>query len=374
MMITNNFTPYTGGVVSSINALVDQLHCAGHQVQLITLDFAGYQDDPAWVKRLYCPVRTMYKTHFIALPWRPKAQILKIMQEYKPDVVHVHHPFILGVVGVYAAQKLHVPVVFTYHTVYEAYTHYFYPVPDWISKRLLRWRLLSFCNRVDAIIAPSRYIKKSVQAISKTPVIKIPSGLLPIFIKPFCTKVHSIGRIKLLVVSRMVKEKNITTVLDVVKQLYNETILFELKLIGYGAEYDALQVYAYDLLKLPRDVVIFMHKPSKDIISQAYHDADLFLFTSQSDTQGLVLAEAMAHSTPVIALDGPGQRDIIEQGTNGYIVPGVQEIVTCIKQLRMNPQLLADLDKGAYQTAQSYLPNVLVRRYIELYEHMKSLY
>jgi glycosyltransferase involved in cell wall biosynthesis len=374
MMITNNFTPYSGGVVSSITTLVDQLHHEGHQVQLVTLNFTGRSDDPAWVKRLYCPVRTMYKTNYIAFPWRSKAQIGKLMKAYKPDLVHVHHPFMLGVAGVHCAKKLNIPVIFTYHTVYEAYTHYFYPVPDWILKKLLSWRLQSFCNAVNAVIAPSHYIQDTVQAMSDTPVVKIPSGLLPVFIKPLYIKSHTTDKIKLLLVSRMVKEKNIVIALDAAKQLFDENVPFELTLIGYGAAYDALQAYAYDLLKLPRDVVTFIHKPSKEIISQAYHNADLFLFTSQSDTQGLVLAEAMAHSTPVIALDGPGQRDIIDQGVNGYIVPGMQEVVACVKQLRMNPELLAELDKGAYQTAQHYLPDVLVQRYIDLYERMRSMH
>ena len=372
MMITNNFTPYNGGVVSSINALVDQLHQRGHQIQLVTLDFVDNAHDPVWVKRLYCPVKTTYKTHYIAIPWRSNAQILQLMREYRPDVVHVHHPFILGVSGVHAAKKLHIPVIFTYHTVYEAYTHYFPAIPDWILHKLVRWKVRAFCNNVDAIITPSQYIKESVQKMTSTQVVKIPSGLLPVFIKPFYEKIHTTDTIKLLVVSRMVKEKNITAVLDVAKQLVDEAVPFKLQLIGYGAQYHALQTYAYDRLKLSRDRVTFVHQPSKEIISQAYHDADLFLFTSQTDTQGLVLAEAMAHSTPVIALDGPGQRDIINQGVNGFIVPGMQEIVACIKQLRMDPDLLTELDKGAHQTAQNYLPDVLVQRYVDLYQQVKK--
>ncbi len=372
MMITNNFTPYNGGVVSSINALVDQLQQLGHQVQLVTLDFVDNADDSVWVKRLYCPIKTTYKTHYIAIPWRPKAQILKLMKEYKPDVVHVHHPFILGVSGMCVAKKLHIPVVFTYHTVYEAYTHYFPAIPDRVLRKLIRWKVRTFCNNVNAIIAPSQYIKQSVQKMTSTQVVKIPSGLLPVFIKPFYKKMHTTDTIKLLVVSRMVKEKNIVAVLDAAKQLVEESVPFHLQLIGYGAEYKALQTYAYDRLKLPRDQITFVHQPSKEIISQAYHDADLFLFTSQTDTQGLVLAEAMAHSTPVIALDGPGQRDIIHQGVNGFIVPGMQEIVACIKQLRMNPDLLSELDKGAHQTAQNYLPDILVQRYVDLYQQVEK--
>ncbi len=143
MMITNNFTPYTGGVVSSIKALVTELQEAGHELMLVTLSFSNCGIDPSWVKRVYCPIRFQYKTNYMAISWRAEAQIKALMYDFKPDVVHLHHPFLLGKAGLAVAQALHIPTIFTYHTIYEAYAHYV-PLPHWLLKKLICWRVLSF--------------------------------------------------------------------------------------------------------------------------------------------------------------------------------------------------------------------------------------
>ena len=99
----------------------------------------------------------------------------------------------------------------------------------------------------------------------------------------------------------------------VAKELSLQGVSFTFTLAGYGAEYEPLQTYAYQVLHLSSEQVVFVHQPPKDLIVRLYSDSDIFLFSSHTDTQGLVLAEAMASGLPVIALDGPGQRDIITQ-------------------------------------------------------------
>ncbi len=368
LFVSNNFTPYTGGVVSSIQALVKELQKDGHEIQLITLGFLKHHDDPTWVRRLYCPIRFTYKTNPMAIPWRAKAQLARMLDAFKPDIVHVHHPFLLGLMAQAIAQQRKIPVVFTYHTIYEAYAHYV-PLPQ----RLVRWYIkravLAFCKLVDGVIVPSSFIARYLkdQYIS-TPLVIIPSGLLPCFIAPPITKQSTDKPIQLLTVGRMVKEKNIKAALEVSYELMAQKIPFELKLIGYGAEYNQLKAYAYNTLQLPQSQVTFIHKPSKEVIAQAYKDADLFLFSSSTDTQALVLAEAMAGGTPVIALDGPGQRDIIKQGINGYILESPSVMVKRIKQLVDSREQLAKLSKGAYQTAQQYRPEMTAKEHIAFYK------
>ncbi len=367
LFVTNNFTPYSGGVVSSIQALVKELKKAGHEVQLITLGFLKQHNDPIWVKRLYCPIRFTYKTNHMAIPWRAKTQIAQLLDTFKPDIVHVHHPFLLGPMARAVAHPKQIPVVFTYHTIYEAYAHYV-PLPQWLVRWHVKRSVLAFCKTVDGIIAPSsfiaRYLKEQHIAI---PMIIIPSGLLPCFIAPPTIKQSTDNTIQLLTVGRMVKEKNIKAVLEVAHELMQQQIPFKLKLIGYGAEYEQLKAYAYNTLQLSQGQVAFIHKPSKEVIAQAYKDADLFLFSSSTDTQALVLAEAMAGSTPVIALDGPGQRDIIKQGINGYILGSPQEMASQITQLANDHMLLEKLAKGAYQTAEQYRPEMTAKQHIAYY-------
>lgn len=368
MMITNNFTPYSGGVVSSINALVYALQQAGHEVIVVTLSFLKEHNDPVWVKRLYCPIKFRYRTNHMAIAWRPKSQIKKLMQEFKPDVVHMHHPFMLGRAGSACAKLYNIPTLFTYHTIYQAYAHYI-PLPQWLMQKMIIARVMSFCRTVDAIISPSLQVQEFISKHVRLPIVQIPSGLQPDFVRPYISKQRA-QAIKLLLVSRMVKEKNVTCVLDVAQMLCAQGIPFELKLIGYGDLYQQLCDYAYGTLKLSPHKVVFVHKPPKQIISQAYQQADLFLFPSSTDTQGLVLAEAMAHATPVLALDGPGQRDIIKQGINGYIVNDAHQMCSYVQTLHQNRELLSVLEKGAYSTAQGYLPDAIAHRYIAAYEQV----
>ncbi len=370
LMISNNYTPYAGGVVSSINAQIEALQKLGHCVTLITLDFLGtVHHDPSWVKRLYCPIKFTYKKNHMALPWRAKKQIKALMQELKPDVVHVHHPFLLGPIGAKVAQQMHIPVIFTYHTVYEAYVHYV-PLPESLLKPLVKKMVLAFCKQVDGIVTPSSYIQNYLIGEGvKTPMAVIPSGLLPFFlldnVKP---RPIEQSDLHLLVVSRMVKEKNIEAVLRVAQRLAHKDIKFKFTLIGYGNDYETLQNYAYDQLKLSKDVVHFIHKPPKAEIAQAYQGADIFLFSSKTDTQGLVLAEAMAAGAPVVAFDGPGQQDIINEAQNGYIVPNEEKMGDAIEALSKDHALLHRLSQNAYKTGQCYKPAVLARKLIKFYQ------
>ena len=182
VMVTNNYTPFSGGVVSSLNAFIGALQAQGHHVTLVTLNFLGdAHDDPVWVKRIWCPIRFMYKTNHMAIPWRAKAQLNNIISQIRPDIVHVHHPFLLGPAANAIAKKQHIPVVFTYHTVYEAYSHYI-PMPKWLVKRWITSLVLSFCHAVDGIIAPSGYMFRYLkQKGIKTPIMIIPSPLQAVF-------------------------------------------------------------------------------------------------------------------------------------------------------------------------------------------------
>lgn len=372
LMVTNNYSPYTGGVVSSINATVEALQKQGHQVTLVTLDFLGKAHiDPAWVKRLVCPIKFLYKKNYMAIAWRAKKQLKKIITDINPDIVHVHHPFLLGRIAARIAKPRGIPTVFTYHTVYEAYAHYVF-MPEWITKRIIKRRVLSFCKYVGGIIAPSLSIKNYLIAeCIDVPIKVIPSGLQHMFLTTdIASRPIEKGRLRLLAVGRMVKEKNMQALLHVAAQLAAQAVPFTLTLAGYGAEYEPLRMYAYEHLKLSPEQVIFLHQPAKDIIVRLYQESDIFLFSSHTDTQGIVLAEAMASGMPVIAFDGPGQRDIIVQGENGYIVADEQETVAKIKHLFAEPAVLERLSRHAYLTAQRYRPDVLVQRVLDFYRQV----
>src|ERR1700722_5551560 len=317
LFVTNNYTPYAGGVVKSIQATVDALHHQGHEVFIVTLDFLGsLHDDPSYVFRIPSLIRFTYKQNYMAIAWRPRHYLEWYIKQLSPDVIHVHHPFLLGFLAAQLAKKHKIPVVLTYHTLYEQYAHYV-PVPSGFAAWMIRIVVARFCKQVDGIIVHSQAVFACV-VYGYAPLMILPSGVSAPFLSiPFQRKTISAHPVRLLVVSRLVPEKNITWLLDLIALMPEVPVT--LTIVGFGMLYDELRDYAYTTLQLGSRVC-FVYKPSLDALLEQYRSAHLFLFSSTSDTQALVLAEAMASGTPVIALDGPGQRDIIEDGYDGFMM------------------------------------------------------
>ncbi len=433
VFITNNYTPYSGGVVSSINASVDALRKAGHEVFIITLDFLGVvHDDPPYVLRIPCLFKFTYNQNPLAIPWRPYHHMMRMIRALKPDIIHTHHPFYLGSIALKIAQKLSLPIVFTYHTIYEGYAHYV-PLPQWLTRYAATKKVMRFCRDVDGIIAPSNFICQQVQShVIQTPIVVIPSGLQELFLlpgpfvlslskhkwdlsfdpafvktsagtagqghsptKPWRRRIRTNGNVQLstqifqlLYVGRFTQEKNIPFILDVMQMLQqnsprytspahakhaDERIAlrahnkFQLKLVGYGIEYDNLRAYAYHTLNLSEDVVQFIHKPPKQELLGHYRQADLFLFPSYTDTQGLVLAEAMACGVPVLAIHGPGQQDIVHNGYNGFLVAERRDMAEKIVAIAQDQALHTLLRQGAFETSKKYHPQRVTESLMSFY-------
>ena len=369
-LISNNFTPYSGGVVSSINTQVATLLEDGHFVRVITLDFLGNKHtDPDYVVRVFTPIKFRCKQNHYAIPWFMVTQLKKIITGMNADMVHVHHPFLLGTKGVEVARSLGLPVIFTYHTLYEEYAHYV-PLPVSIAKPLIRKLVRNFCCAVDTVIVPSPNIIDYLKEQNIITRLKcIPSSLQSCFQGiPYTERTQSAGDpIKLLSVLRFTKEKNVPFLLDVLNLLDER---FTLTLVGYGVEYENLRTYAYDHLQLSKQQLQFVLKPPREQLINYYKDADLFLFPSRTDTQGLVLLEAMACSTPVVAVMGPGQRDIIQNNKNGLLVTTTEEMAQAIKYLIKQNKTFISLKKEAWCTAQNYLPEQFREQLLAAYRQV----
>jgi 1,2-diacylglycerol 3-alpha-glucosyltransferase len=369
LFVTNNFTPYSGGVVSSLRFFAKALQKYGHTVTIVTLDFLNKPATEEFdVVRLYCPVRWTMHSNQMAFPWRARAQLATIIKEKKPSLVHVHHPFLLGPAARAAAHQHGIPVVFTYHSLYEQYLHYIPWIPSWLSKPWVQRVVKNFCTSVDGIIAPSSIIEDRLKEFEIIkPRAQIPTGLGDHFFSaPLALPKPTKEKVQLLSVSRFVKEKNIPFLLDVIAQL--DPKKYSVQLIGYGPERAYLEEYAYVQKKIPRETLAFIEKPSPETLKKAYADADLFIFASQSETQGLVLAEAMSQGTPVIALHGPGQRDIIEQGKNGFLIYSSQEMVKQLEYLTNNRHAISLLQHHAFQTSQTYTTKKILEQLLTFYQ------
>lgn len=372
-LVTNNYKPYAGGVVSAIETLTSQLVSIGHQVFIVTLDFEGHGNSlegEVTIIRIFCPIRFIYQTKHIAIPWLPDQAVLQALKNIKPDIIHSHHPFLLGISAIKAGQKLNIPVVFTYHSQYEKFAH-LVPLPKFLCTNLIRQKIINYCNQVNGIIAPSSFVAQVLQSQGCVVPIKIiPSGVAKLYLKqgPIYKKPKKI--FELLTVSRFAKEKDLPFLLDMFARLIKLSANFRLTLVGYGPEKNYLMYYAYEILRLSKIQLVFVEQPPKTRLKQLYRKSDLFLFASMAETQGLVLAEAMACGTPVVALAGPGQDDLIINGKNGFLVKTSDEMMQIIQLIANNLHLHQKMQKFAFESGKCYDPKLLTSRLIDFYQQI----
>ncbi len=366
LFVTNNYTPYSGGVVSSIESFRHELIRQGHTVIVATLDFEGSPLHEESIIRLYCPVRFSYKSNPMAVPVFATKQLRDICTSFKPDIIHTHHPFLLGQAARKVAFELKIPLVFTHHSQYEQYVLHYAPFFTNYLQDVVDRYVTSFCKQIDHIIAPTTSVAEQLnkKGISTRKSV-ISSGPLSIFETVVYTPKKKQRVFKLLVVSRFAAEKNIFFLLDVIKELGN---MFTLTLIGYGPLYNELCNYAYNVLSLSHEQVIFIIHPPKSVIAQAYLDADLFIFSSETETQGIVFAESMMAGTPIVALKAPGAQDCIYDTINGFLVSCKEDMIEKINYIANNSILHEQLQKGAWLEGKKYSRINTTQQLIAVYE------
>lgn len=367
-LVTNNYTPFSGGVVSAIDSYAQELRALGHRPIIITLNFTGSQQSENDVIRLWCPVRFIYRTNHMALPWMSTANIEKLARTLKPDIIHTYHPFLLGACALRVGKQLRIPVIFSYLTLYDRYAHYIPLLPPCITQPIITLFVRNFCMKVDGLIVPGQSTKEYITAQGiKRDMAIIPLSILPVFIQQkYVSKTIVPKQRKILVcVSRFTPEKNLYFLLDMITHLESHT--FTLVLIGFGQLEHELKQYAYNTLKLTEQDVMFIVKPDKQTICEWYHKAYLFVFASLSESQGLVLAEAMANSTPVVALQAPGVKDTVIHNKNGFMVADQGMMAGAITLLAQDHALYNQLSEYAWQSSKNYFPEINALHVLEVY-------
>lgn len=319
-MMTNNYKPFVAGVPISVEKLSESLRAIGHQVTVFAPDY-DKQVEEKDVMRYGALLRGAAGGFSVPNSLDPKIE--RAFREGHFDVIHVHHPMLIGAMARYLSWKYHVPLVSTYHTRYEQYLHYvglsslrrFWPL-------YLR-RTLGAC---DMVFAPTPHIRDYLrEAGINLPIEILPTGLSAASFYPDQTKAAGLrtkfreGRPFLFcTVARLAKEKNLEFLLEslaVYKQKAGPC--FKLLLIGKGP-YRARLCQRIAELSLTEEVILTGEVPNEEIKEYCLA-CDLFLFPSRSETQGIVLLEAMAAGTPVLALRATGTDDILINGVNGYM-------------------------------------------------------
>ncbi len=380
LMMTNTYLPHVGGVARSIDRFSRRFRHLGHQVKIVAPEFDGMPEHEPDVIRVPA-VRHFNRTDFsVALPIPRRLE--SAIQVFKPDVVHSHHPFLVGGTALRVAHSNDLPLVFTHHTRYEDYTHYV-PGDSELMKRFVKNLATNYANMCDQIFAPSESVARLLRERGVVTTIDVvPTGVeLTLFsdgdgagfrrslaIPPDAFVVGHLGR--------LTEEKNIPFLIRAIirfMQTRAEGRQTHCLIIGSGPlKQETEALFARAGLS---DRLHFAGVLSEDRLADAYHAMDVFGFASTTETQGMVLTEAMASGIPVVAVDAPGVREALSDQYNGYLLdgPDISDFASALANVADSGKAeYTRLSQGAKQTANAFSMENTADKALELYARLHS--
>lgn len=325
-MFTNTYLPHVGGVARSVSIFTEDLRQMGNDVLVIAPE---YPDTDGRGENDLDILRVPAIQNFNGSDFSVRIPVPFIIDDaidnFKPDVIHSHHPYLLGDSALRAAGRRGLPLIFTHHTLYEEYTHYVSNNSD-AMKHFAMHLSTEYANMCTRVVAPSLSIARLIKERGViTPVVEIPTGVDISFFseghrKQFREKFRIphdafvIGHL-----GRLAPEKNLEFLAQAISDAMGDLPSSRFLVVGEGpSEEEIIQTFRK---KEIGDRITMAGKQTGTRLRDAYHAMDLFVFASKSETQGMVLTEAMAAGLPIIAIDAPGVREVVSSSENGVLLP-----------------------------------------------------
>lgn len=373
-IFTDSYKPYTSGVVTSISTFKEEMTRLGHEVYIFAPSYPNYNETEENVYRFYSVPSPTNPDYTLAIPVYPGLNI--IVKKLKLDIIHVQSPFTMGRVGLHYARKYHIPLLLTYHSRYDQYVHYV-PVAQDLAKEVTIKYSSSFCNHCDHIVVPSQDIADIVQEFEvKKPISVIPTGI-PLYKfeggdPNWLRSNYAIpGQNKILLfVGRLTKEKNLPFLIKAFKKVKTKHRDCTLVLTAQGPIESELKSLSHHLGLSGSDIIFTGALPFETLVN-VYHSADLFVFSSLTETQGLVLTEAMAAGLPVVAIRASGVQDMVDDGVDGILTNNdMNEFVAAVNSVLEDDELYQRLKNNAFHKAEIMSSRNMALKMEELYENL----
>lgn len=371
-MFSDSARPILNGVSVSIDALIGELRDQGHSVHLFAPKYHGFKDPDPNTYRFNSMPTLWAKDYPIAVP--PFFQTLRKFRHHEFDIVHTHTPFMVGFTGLRWAESHELPIVSTYHTLYDRYAHYLIYFP----RRYIRFRIAKhtnfYYNRVQHVITPSEASLKWLRRHSvTTPISVIPTGSPKRSFFDRSETRHMLGvspdtRL-MLYVGRLAKEKNLAILFEAAATIFANDPNARLWLVGDGPDRP-------ELVSLARrlgigDRIRFVGFVPRAEVDKFYAAADIFVFSSITETQGLVVQEAMTYGLPAVAVAGGGAGAAIVDGHNGYVVRNEPDhFADQVLRILRDDSLYARLSEGASRSVRAYGIEEMGSRVVEIYRNV----
>lgn len=371
-IFSDSALPILNGVSVSIDLLVRGLRNQGHSVHVFTAAHFRFKDPDPNTYRFPALETPWTKNYPLAIP--PFFGMLRKFRRHEFDIIHTHTPFTIGFVGLRWAESHGIPIVSTYHTLYDRYAHY---IP-YFPRRYVRFKIAKhtnfYYNSVDHVITPSQAALRWLRRHSvDVPVTVIPTGaperqMLDRYEVRRQVRIQPDQKV-MLYVGRIAHEKNLFVLLEAAAIIISKDPAVRLWLVGDGP-------FRQSCIEKARalgigDRVTFAGFVPRAEVDKFYAAADLFVFSSITETQGLVVQEAMTYGLPAVAVTGGGASDSIVHGENGYVVRNsADSFARASLRILSSEETHARLSAGALKSVRGQTADGMTERVVEVYRQV----
>ena len=380
-IFTDTYPPYINGVSTSVAMLEHALQKAGHEVFIVTVNTENmsykYEDEDRIIRIPGIPIG-IYDYRLTGV--YPLRAIDKI-KKWNLDIIHSHTEFGVGTFARILAKQLDIPLVHTYHTMYEDYVHYITKgYFDKSSKKIVEYLTKFYCDKTATeLIVPTKKtydLFKQKYKVDRNVHI-VPTG---IEVERFYKENHSKSEIAelrrklglrasdfvILFVGRLGTEKSVGTLIETQYSIVKHHPEAKLIIIGDGPDGDTFKELTKKL-KLEKNVIFTGRVPWEEI-PKYYQLAHVFATASSTETQGLTVIEAMGASIPVVCLDDDAFRTVVIDDLNGYLFKDKREYRRIILDLIKDPKRLERLQKQARITADQHSSKYFAEQVLDVYK------
>lgn len=381
-IFTDTYTPEINGVVSSIVTLQEGLEAMGHDVFIVTTHASilsiSYEN-----RVLRLPGIQLKQMYGYVLTSPLHIRAYNIVKEMDLDILHAHTEFGIGIFARIVARLMHKPLVVTYHTTYEDYTHYVNVFKsktfEKVAKKTVSQLSKLYIETSDGAISPSEKTKLMLQGYGIKRVIKvIPTGLnLDRFKKEnvnfnevnhLRSELDLDGKLTILYVGRIAKEKSIDLVIEGFSKIDQDKIPSRLVIVGAGPQEDELKELANRITE--KGTVLFLGKRAAHTIPIYYHACDIFVSASLTETQGMTFIEALASGKVVFAREDSVLLDLIVPGKNGYFFTDAIDFRNKIDEYNQLSQIGKDnIITNALLSSLPYDREVFINNVLNVYQN-----
>jgi glycosyltransferase involved in cell wall biosynthesis len=376
-LVTDTYFPRINGVSASTRVFFEEFEKLGHEVHLYAPAFPGHVDENPHIHR-FPSMRVFFDPEDrLGRPNQDK-ELIRQFKEHRFDIVHTQTPFSIGGPAVKWAKESGAKVVHTYHTLFTAYVEYYLP---WLPKPIMVWAAKAisrdYCNHCDLIITPSHEMKRVLETygITHRPIEAIPTGInLARFQNADGARFRRDNGFApedqiLLFMGRVSGEKNIAFLVRCMTRLASMFPKSKLVIAGEGGGKEGLRKMVRKL-GLEKQVVFLGYLSGNDW-RDCYASADLFTFASVTETQGLVVTEAMAAGVPVVAVGRMGVKDVMHEQRGGLLTDlDEDEFIEAVRRMLTDKELYALKKSETLPEAERWSSSSMAQKMLGAYEKL----